>query len=336
MTRRLLLFFALLILTAVAWWLSFHSAPDTLDKALSDFAVADTGRVSRIYITDQSGKHIDLKRTSLGWTVNDRFMAKPSDVKLLLRTFKRAEVKSPVPKSAEAFTLRVMSSSGKKVEIYEGGDIPSKIWIVGHGTQDHFGTFMLLEKPGEGRSNSPFIIGMGGFTGILGTRFHTDLDVWRSTELYAFRDLRDIAAVQLETPLAAANSYTIEQDPDGRFSLLDYRGRPYAFDTVLVNGALLSFKQINFEEIQRVSATTRDSLLRSTPNHIITLTERNGKKTSTKLWYRPYAGEEPTFGMPRPLFDDLRMNALVQDSVLVVIQRPALERVMQPISGFRR
>ena len=335
MNRRLALFLVLAVLGALAWWLSSRSGPTTLDRPLSDFAVPDTAGVTRIFITDQKGAHIDLKRTAHGWSVNDVFVAKPADVRLLLRTFKRLEVKSPVPKSSEAHTLRVMGSAARKVEIYEGGEIPSKIWIVGHGTQDHFGTFMLLEKPGEGRSNAPFIVGMGGFTGILGTRFHTNLDDWRSTELTSFPDLRDLASVKLETPLAPANSYTIEQDVNGRFSLLDYQGRPYPFDTVLVNGAILPVKQLNFESIQRRSPGSRDSLLRSTPNHILTFTRRNGAALTTKLWYKPYTGEEPAFGSPRPLFDAIYMDALVQDTLVVVMQRPGVERLLQPISGFR-
>ncbi|MBP9176237.1 MAG: hypothetical protein KBF67_01950, partial [Flavobacteriales bacterium] len=152
MNRRILLFVVLLVLGGIAWWLSSNSGPTTLDRPLSDFAVPDTSRVSRIFIADRKGATIDLKRTANGWTLNDTYKAKPADVNMLLRTFKRVEVKSPVPKSAEATALRVMGASAKKVEIYEGGDVPSKIWIVGHGTQDHFGTYMLLEKPGEGRS----------------------------------------------------------------------------------------------------------------------------------------------------------------------------------------
>lgn len=335
MNRRTILLLVLIVLGAVAWWVSSRSGPTTLDRPLSDFAIADTGRVSRIFITDQKGEHIDLKRTANGWSLNDVFMAKPADVRLLLRTFKRLEVKSPVPKAAEAHTLRVMAAAGRKVEIYEGGDVPSKIWIVGHGTQDHFGTFMLLEKPGEGRSNAPFIVGMGGFTGILGTRFHTKLDDWRSTELTSFPDLRDLASVKLETPLAPANSYTIQQDVNGRFSVMDYQGHPYPFDTVLVNGAILPIKQLNFESIQRRTPASRDSLLRSTPNHILTFTRRNGITETNKFWYKPYTGEEPPFGSPRPLYDAIYMDALVQDSLVVVMQRPGLERLLQPISGFR-
>ncbi|HRH70859.1 MAG TPA: hypothetical protein PLB89_15260 [Flavobacteriales bacterium] len=336
MNRRLLLLVVLVLLGGLAWWISSRSGPSTLDRPLSDFAVADTAGVTRIYIADKQGRHIDLKRTDRGWSLNDTFMAKPHDVTMLLRTFKRVEVKSPVPKAAEAHTLRVMGAASKKVEIYEGGDVPSKIWIVGHGTQDHFGTYMLLEKPGEGRSNAPFIMGMGGFIGTLFQRFHTKLDDWRDTEVYRFTDQRELATVELRTPLAPANSYRIDQDPDGRFSLLDHQGRPYAFDTVLVHGAVLSLKQVNFERIERLKRTTRDSLLGATPSHILQITDRTGKKNTTKIWYLPYTGPAPTFDRAQPLFDDIRMYALVQDTLVVVMQRPQLERVLQPISGFMR
>jgi hypothetical protein len=334
MNRRLLLFLVLVILGGVAWWLSRNSAPTTLDRPLSDFAIQDTASVTRIFIVDQHGERIDLKRTQTGWTVNDIYPAKEYDVNLLLRTMKRVEVKSPVPKAAEAKMLRVMASVGKKVEIYQGGEKPSKIWIVGHGTKDHFGTYALLEKPDEGRSNAPFILGMTGFTGTLTSRFHTNLDEWRSSEFFSLKELRELATVELETPLAPANGYTITQDASGRFDLVDYQGHPYRFDTVLVNGALLSTKQLNYEEITRKDAY-RDSLLRTTPNHILTFAKRDGQLTRMKFWYMPYKGEEPPFGVPKPLFDPLRMDALIQDTLLVVVQRPALERMLQPISNFR-
>ena len=113
-------------------------------------------------------------------------------------------------------------------------------------------------------------------------------------------------------------------------------GRPFPFDTVLVKGAILPLKKINFEAIERSSGRTgRDSILSSAPNHIVRVTQRNGHVDSMKFWYMPYTGEEPPFGSPRPLYDDLRMHALVQDTLLVVMQRPAWARILQPISGFR-
>ena len=336
MNRRILLLLAVIVLGALAWWLSRNDAPTTLDRPLSDFAVPDTAGVTRIFIADtKGGGTVDLKRTANGWILNDLYEAKQLEVTLLLRTLKRIEVKSPVPKSLQPKTLRVMAAVAKKVEIYEGGDKPSKIWIVGHGTQDHFGTFMLLEKPGVGRSNAPFIMGMGGFTGILSTRFHTKADHFRSARFFGLKDMRDLASVSVLNPSAPANGYTIEQSADGRYSLKDHRGAPAPFDTILVSGAVLPLKETYFEAIERLPKASRDSLLNSTPNHLLTITQRNGEVTKAKFWYRPYKGAEPPFGQPRPLYDPTYMDALVQDTLHVQMQRPAFERILQPIGSFR-
>ena len=136
MNKKGILILTLAVLGAVAWWLNTRSSATTLDVPLSDFAIADTAGVTRIYIVDQHKKSIDLRRTANGWTLNNDLIPQQQRVDLLLRTFKRIEVRSPVAKSAEAYTLREMAAGGKKVEIYTGGNEPSKIWIVGHATKD--------------------------------------------------------------------------------------------------------------------------------------------------------------------------------------------------------
>src|SRR5690606_23074059 len=61
MNRRILLLLAVIILGGLAWWLNSNDAPTTLDRPLSDFAVDDTSRVTRIHISDtKGGATVDL------------------------------------------------------------------------------------------------------------------------------------------------------------------------------------------------------------------------------------------------------------------------------------
>jgi hypothetical protein len=336
MNRRIVLLLVLAALGGLAWWLTQRSAPTSLDHALSDFAIADTATVDRIFIADQKGRSVDLRRTPQGWTVDGKYPTVKRSVDLLLRTFKRVEVRSAVAKAAEANVLRAMAAGGKKVEIYQGDDTPSKIWIVGHGTRDNFGTYMLLEKPGEGRSNTPFVMNMPGFTGILNTRFHTRLDEWRLPEVFRFNDLHDLASVEVELPAAPAQSYRIENLGGGKVRLLDLGGKPLPMDTVFVRGALLPYQQLNYEYIDRsLKPAQRDSLLASAPNAIVRATHRSGTGQQVKFWYMPYKGDEPGPGQARPLHDNLRMRALVQDTLLVVVQRAGFDAILQPASALK-
>lgn len=337
MNRRLLLLLAVLaVLAATAWWLSRRSSGSTLDPVLSDFAIPDTARVTRIHIADRKGKAIDLRRTERGWMVNGLYPARQPEVSTALKTFKRIEVKSPVPKSAEDMTLRAMAAHSFKVEIYTGGSKPEKIWIVGHATKDHYGTYMVLEKPGVGRSSAPFVMGMQGFTGILNTRFPTDPDAWRSSAVFRYPDLHELAEVEVDHVGRPGASYRILNPGGAPPRLVGLDGRPLPMDTVLVQAALLPYKEFNFEDIVRtLPSQRRDSLLAAPPNFIVTAKPRSGAPQAMKLWYMPYTGEQGGFDTPRPLHEPLRMWALVQDSLLVTVQRQYVDLMTQPAAAFR-
>lgn len=337
MNRRLyLLVLVLALLATAAWWLKTRSTGSTLDPALSDFVIADTARVNRIHIADRTGKQIDLVRTSEGWTVNGVFKARQPEVSTALKTFRRIEVKSPVPKSAEAMALRTMAAHSTKVEIYTGGREPEKIWIVGHATKDHFGTYMVLELPGQRRSSAPFVMGMQGFTGILNTRFPTDPDKWRSPAVFSYPDLHALAEVEVRHQGRDAASYRIINPGDGVPKLSALDGTPMAMDTVLVMAALMPFKEFNYEDIVRdMAPARRDSLLSAPPNFIVTAKPRQGSAQAMKLWLMPYTGDGSAFDAAVPLHEPLRMWALVEDTLLVTVQRQYVDQMTQPAAALQ-
>lgn len=337
MNRRLILILVLIVLAAAAWWLNNDHGASTLAPPMSDFMIPDTSKVDRIFIAEHDGKSVDLRRQTDGtWTANSVYTAKQSHVNLLLKTFLRVEVRSPVPKSAEANVLRVMSSAAKKVEIYTGGKKPEKIWIVGHGTKDHFGTYMILEKPGVGRSSVPFATSMSGFTGTLSSRFHASMDDWRSTEVFRYNDLYQVASIEVQRPQNPNGDYTVEQLDNEQFRLLDNNGKETPFDTLLVRGSVMSLQQLNFEYVDRnPSPAERDSILALTPSHVLRVTQRDGTRKTVRFWQMPYQGEPDITETVTKEFDDVRLRALVDDSLLVVVQRLTWDRVLQPVDLLR-
>lgn len=336
MNRRLLLLLAVLIaLGCLAWWLQRRSTGTTLDAPLIDFAVKDTSRVTRLFIADQRGQVSDLRRDADRWILNGRYLARQPEVNAALKTLLRVEVRSPVPKSQEPMVLRTMGGTSVKVEIYEGGSKPSKVWILGHATKDHFGTHAVLEKPGEGRSGTPFILGMTGFTGILTPRFPAREDDWRSPLVFHYPDLRGLEEVEVTHTARPGDSWRIVQPAEGVPVLQTPEGRPLRMDTVLVQGALLPFKEFNYDYIERsMLPASRDSLLAARPNFIVRAKSRDGREQLVKLWYKPYTGEAGGFDKPRPLHDPLRMFALVEDSLVVAVQRAYSDRFTQPASAL--
>ncbi len=326
--KKLLLPFLLIVLAAVAFWLWRSNTGSTLTGPLSDFAVPDTASVDRIFIADKQGLTADLRRVNGRWTVNG-LPANQFNVGTLLKVFVRVEVRTPVAKSMEAMTLKLMASNAVKVEIYTGGDEPEKIWWLGHGTPDHFGVFALLEKPGTGRSDSPFVLGMSGFTGLINTRFHARQDEWRSTELAIHPDLNSITSVKVEHPMQDSAGYTITYGGDRNMAVLDEQGSPLPFDSVIVMDVLLHMRDAHFEYFERTYPKARkDSIMASVPWHVLTITTKDGHSQRLPFWKKkPYEGEKNA-DFELLIEDGDRMHSLLDDTALVVVQRYWFDRMV--------
>ncbi len=331
MNRKIMLLLAVAVLAGLAIWLNRADRGTSLDAPLSDFTIADTARVDRIFITDVAGRSIDLRRAGGQWTLNGAYEARNSDITLLLTTFRRIEVKSPVSKKAQGTALRFMGAVAKRVEIYTGGDKPEKVWIVGHATKDNLGTYMVLELPEKGRSSAPFVMKMAGFTGILNTRFHTDIDQWRRPVIWDYQDPYDLARVEVDLPKGPGTSFRVEQAADRTVQLLDAKDRPMAMDTSRVKLYLRSFKDLNYEVIERrMDKASRDSLLAVVPDHVVRTRDRGGRQKEVRFWYMPFTGEVDSTLAFRPTNDPNRMYAFVDDSLVVVIQRPMYDALLEP------
>ncbi len=333
MNKRWLPFLLLLCLSAIAWWLWKNNTSSTLAGPLTDFAIPDTAAVDRIFIADKQGGVADLRRTEYGWSVNG-MPAKDYSVNLLLRTFKLVELRSPVPKDAQATILRVMAGTAKKVEIYQGGDKPVKIWWVGQSTQDQYGTYMVLEVPGKGRSSVPYEMGMAGFTGVLGTRFHTDIDSWRSSRLTYYPKLSDVTKVQVDRPDSASESFSVTYAGGDSLKLFDAQGREMPMDTDLVQNLMLAIRIGSYESFERrLKPAQRDSVIHSKPWYILTITSKHGEQR-IPFWKKDPAPGEKNMEFQPVTTDVNRMYALANDTALVVVQRYWWDQVVRPLASL--
>lgn len=333
MKKRWPLLLVFLGLAAVAWWLWRGNTGSTISGPLTDFAIQDTASVDRIFIAEKTGGTADLRRTPNGWTVNG-MPAKDFNVNLLLKTFKRVELRAPVPKAMEPNVLRVMAGTAKKVEIYQGGSKPSKIWWVGGSTTNHYGTYMVLEIPGIGRSSVPYEMGMAAFTGVLNTRFHTIIDDWRSSRVTFYPKLAEVSQVDLEIPGDPEMGYRIRFGGGDDLTLYNIHGQEVAMDTLRVQDAMLSLRLGSFEGFERdLPAASKDSVLASPPWYILSITSTKGVQR-VPFWRKDPRPDEKDMNF-NPLTEDInRMYALVDDTSFVIVQRFWWDRIACPITAL--
>ena len=333
MKKTLPLLLLFVVLTAVAYWLWRGDRGSSLGADMADFAVPDTGKVDRIFIAQTNGRSVDLRRGADGWEVNG-MPARQSPVSALLKAFKRVEVRSPIPEGMRPQVIKTMATAGRKVEIYEGGSKPTRIWWLGSGTPDHNGTYAVLEKPGRGRSETPFVIGMYGFKGVLDTRFHTYMDDWRSQQLTSYPDLGRIQRVQVEHPVLGGGGLTVENSSQG-ITVLDQSGKPVPHDTMAVRTMLRAVGNGRFEEIARtMPKAERDSIIASEPLHVLTITSDRGTERIPFWARRPRSGQRD-FSGEQLTTDPNRLYALKDDSLFVVVQYTLVGHMLPTVEQLR-
>lgn len=289
MKRNKTLVIILVVVGLVVLALNYFQKPkgNIASRPMANFTIDDTAAVNRIFIVDTDERSVLLERDSQSkyWTLNDTLKARYDAVELILKTIKRIKVKAPVPASARDNVIRLLAAGGKKVEIYQGGSKPAKTYIVGNATQDHTGTYMLLETADKGRSTEPFIVHMEGFTGFLSSRFFTDLAEWRYTGVFDYPSL-NFDRVEAVHHIMPFNSFSINYEGGNKIELEDYRGQKVEdFDTLRVKDFLILFKKAHVETFQsHLSEAQKDSLKATSPAYTFRVHEKDGNVKEFQLF----------------------------------------------------
>lgn len=331
----LLVLVGLTAIAAIAWLMT--DSGGNLKEVYSDFAIADTSAVDRIYISDATGAEVNLTRGDDGrfWIVNGKYKAREDASKLLLKTFARIGVKAPVPQPTQANVVSMIAGTGTRVEIFENGKF-SKAYLIGTCTQDHFGTYMVLEHADGKRSAEPLIMHMEGFTGCLRQRFFTNEEEWRYTGIFDYPKL-EISKVEMINHGAPENSFAIEYGGGNDLKLQTKFGNRYlpVFDTLAVKDYLLKYKKVHFETFNsHLSPAGEDSLLKSLPAYTLRVTENGGNVKKVDLyWKKPIKAQWEIDGDILE-WDGDRMYGCTDGDDVVLVQRYGFDPLLRGIEQF--
>lgn len=335
-TIPLLLVVAIVIGVAIYFGM-FTDTQGTSIQAQTDFEIADTASVGKIFIADTHGRTATIAREPGGrWSVNGKYTARPDAVSTILATLKNIYVQRPVSKGALEQTTRIMAGSSKKVEFYDNEGEWLKTWYVGHATMDKKGTNMLLETPRWGKSTTPYIMDMKGFIGMLNTRFFTSEEEWRSVIILKYDELT-ISDLKVDYPNNPDQSFRITYEGGNDISLYakDSNAPFQTFDSTLVKDYLSNFKLASFENFRTgLTPEQTDSVMASVPYQVLTITDPKQTRVIT-LW--PKKAPEGQFkeeGQEDSEVDIERIYVATEDGELALGQRFVWDKFRAPLDAF--
>ncbi len=217
MSRRTKVLLALVVIVGlVALWVyvkPFQRVPYDPEA----FSVADTSEIQKIVLADKQGRVVVLSRSDKGWLVNDKWIAQPENVRLLLTTLMKQRVKFPAPVPARENILREMEVSAVRVDVYGEDEEPMLPFYIGPATPDNMATYML--RVGD---TLPYAVHLPGHIGVLNPRYHTEAQEWRRKVLIALRP-EQIRMVEVRYPQFKEPGFRLYHN-NGNFELepIDY------------------------------------------------------------------------------------------------------------------
>jgi uncharacterized protein (UPF0333 family) len=276
-SRNTLLLLVLLVLigAAVYYFSRKDKGMSTLDSKETAFAVSDTASVDKIFIAYKSGQSHTLERKANNtWMLDNKFEAQKSMVNMLLETLKRIEVKRPADKASRNGVIRDFATMGRKVEIYQKGQL-SKTFYVGLTTDNDLGTYFIMED-----SEEPYVVHIPGFSGFLNTRFDITELYWRSVPVFR-STAQTLEELKLDYAGQPNESFSIKKEGDkftvsGMENVNQEDVKAYLENYKFVNGEYYLPNPMN-----RVS----DSLALKKPVAVISVKDKNPANSRTFTLY---------------------------------------------------
>jgi hypothetical protein len=289
------------------------------DTELLEFSINDTTTVDRIIITDASMNRFEiLKNKDNIWTDDKGNCISQEPVHTILETFKNIEFKGYVPENSRSSITKRMSSTHTKIEIFQNGEW-IKSWYLGYSTQDHYGTYMLLETPQE-KSDLPVIMKVKGFSGIIEPRFFADPRRWKCTNIFSL-EKEQIASIDVKFYDEPSRSFSVIKD--GFNYTVKNQGIQLPFvDTNMVLRYLTNYKKIHFDIVNyEYSDKQVDSIKKTKPFCILTLKETEGKVNKLKMYRIKGSGDVKIDDFGDSItYDPNRFWCLIPDGQLVKCQ----------------
>ncbi|MEI6817767.1 MAG: DUF4340 domain-containing protein [Bacteroidota bacterium] len=321
-----------LLLAITAGVLVFTNRKSTIKDELKDFAVKDTAAITKIFMADKLPTQVTLTKEGPGmWTVNGKYAVRKDEMDNLLETIHNVDVRTPVSKAGYNNVIKALAVASTKVEIYVKDQL-IKTYYVGGSTADNMGTFMMIEN-----SSTPFVTYIPGFNGYLTTRYFTNEMAWRDRTIFNYNQ-EEIASIKVEYPVVD-KKHSFEVIPK-TFTVSQVGEAPIT-DTAKVGRYVGLFKHVNFEGFaDGVTKETRDSVLKTKPLSVITITDTKGNKDEIRAYLKMVNKKdslmEDEYGK-HIIYDVDRMFALINNGKdFVVIQHFIFDPIMVSYDYFKK
>ena len=204
MKKTLLLLGLLVLAIGVYYYLDSADGEDEKIAAIQserNFSI-DVEEISKITITEKSGKVNTLTREGEIWKVNGKRMSR-NQAFLIEEAMERVKMESIPPKKANENIMKTIGRIGILVRAYGKNDEVLRSYYVGGVPQGERGTYYLMEGYSQ-----PYLVNIPGMEGSTRGRFIKKDTDWLDRAMFRFPD-KNIEYVSIEYPRSKNSSFKL-------------------------------------------------------------------------------------------------------------------------------
>ncbi len=245
------------------------------DTQLIEFSITETEDVDRVIINDANSYSFEIIKKDGIWTDKEGGCINQESANFIIDAFKNIEFKGYLAETELENAKKDMTAQHINVEIYKNGEW-TKTWYIGNSTQDHYGQIMQLDSKEYGKSAFPVIMKIKGVHGIISPRFFADSRQWMCTNIFSL-DINEISKVEVNTRDEPSRSFSVVKNGN---DLKVYQEDKLLenVDTSMIYRYLNQYKKIHYESPNyELNPLQLDSLQKTTPFVVLTVTETSGK-----------------------------------------------------------
>ena len=328
--KNIRLYIILLILISIAAIYFFSNTKGTLNLRNAEFAIESVDEISKIQISSQNQQLILEKKYGY-WNVNQKYRANQKYVENLLLAMNRVVVLSPVSNVEKEQIAAILKLDGTWVEIYKKNRIIKKYWVSKPGMNPSK-TFMMM-----GKSESPFIVKIPAFNGLLSELYIADENYWRDKTVFDYEP-QNIKTITVEYPTLEKESFQLVNYNDGTFSIQNLTTKQFLenFDVSKLARYFTYYQRISFEDIVRdMDQQMQDSVLNSVAFCRITVEDITENVTKISFFRKAPENKFDEFDHSVD-YDFNRAYAVLNDNrELIIIQYYIFDPLFKEIDYFR-
>ena len=252
------------------------------DTQLIEFSIEETEKIDKVLISDANGYTFEIIKNEEIWTDKDGGCINQESAEFIIDAIKNIEFKGYLAEGELKKSKKDMTAQHISVEIFSEGEW-IKTWYIGNSTQDHYGQIMQLDSKKYGKSAFPVIMKIKGVHGIISPRFFADPRQWMCTNIFNL-EINEIAKIKVDTRDEPSRSFSVVKNGTD-LKVYQQKQLLQNVDTAMIFRYLNKFKKVHYESPNyELNPLQIDSLQKTTPFVVLTVTEVNGKVTQLRCF----------------------------------------------------